>query len=222
MRMSAGLVLVVMIVFAGPSLAMDGSFRYSVRTGADSSESVLSIEKGEGGRTTVRFEDEDGYSLSHLDDAYNTMRWELNEPEEKTAVIAERDGRYVMVKGTMKGEPVDERVDLGDDPWRQETAVGLIPFVKSDKTEMEFSVLRPFDFKRFKMRAIKQGIKTIEIHDDQVTALEIKVTLRGLMSRLWSSRYWYRQSDFTYLKYIGVNGPPGTPETVVELLGSTE
>lgn len=60
-------------------------------------------------------------------------------------------------------------------------------------------------------------VDTIAVDGKKEPARRVMLRLAGWRSILWSGSYWFRESDGTYLKYEGANGPPGKAKTVVEL-----
>ncbi len=53
-------------------------------------------------------------------------------------------------------------------------------------------------------------------------AQRVRLCAEGFRSLLWHGTYWYRKSDKLFLMYRSVQGSPGTPETVVELIAEPE
>jgi hypothetical protein len=70
------------------------------------------------------------------------------------------------------------------------------------------------------MRAKKIRTEKILVQEREVETQNIRVKLTGFKAIFWHSDYWFRRSDGLFLKYRGVEGPPGTPETVMTLASS--
>ena len=69
------------------------------------------------------------------------------------------------------------------------------------------------------MQAREEKEEGIPVDGRALEAMRVKVSPWGLLSLFWSSLYWYRSSDGTFVRFEGVRGLPGTPKTVVELIG---
>jgi hypothetical protein len=53
---------------------------------------------------------------------------------------------------------------------------------------------------------------------EETETVKVKVTLNNWMSKFWSNYYWFRKADGVFLRSEGVNGPPGTPVTVMTMV----
>ena len=67
------------------------------------------------------------------------------------------------------------------------------------------------------MKAQKVGIESLSAQNKKVQAQKVKVSLSGPKSMFWHSYYWFGINDGIFLRYEGVNGPPGTPQTTTTL-----
>ncbi len=64
------------------------------------------------------------------------------------------------------------------------------------------------------MMAETQDIEKFENMD----ALKVTVTLTGFLSAFWSCSYYFSPTALKFIGYKGVNGKPGTPETIIKIM----
>ena len=162
---------------------------------------------------------------SSIDQGTNRVRnrdnsalvWELVNDRTDTRLTAERVGDIIKLEGKFEGKTVDKTLKIDGKPWFQAWDLSLGSFVLSGKKSLEFWTVRN-DLKAFRMAAFRDKEETLEINGRNVEAVKVKVSLPGWMAKFWSASYWFRKSDGVFVKYQGANGPPGTPETVIELV----
>ncbi|MFP4643924.1 MAG: hypothetical protein ACLFM0_06185 [Spirochaetales bacterium] len=153
-----------------------------------------------------------------VDDSLQTERWSFTRNnDDSTDLVAEREGRRIDIRGTLKGRTIrrTERLD-DDDPWVQSIEKSLEPFVLSDDETTEFWTLQPDDLTLRKLRARKRGREKVEVDGEKIEVWNVRISLPGVGSVFWGANYWYRTSDGQFVKYEGVRGGPGTPTTTVE------
>jgi hypothetical protein len=75
-----------------------------------------------------------------------------------------------------------------------------------------FWLVRPVDLKVVKMKA------SFSKKRSDAKTITLKIAPVGMLSILWKAYYSYRESDGTFVQYRSIHGPPGTPETVVNLI----
>lgn len=66
-------------------------------------------------------------------------------------------------------------------------------------------------------KASRIGEETITLDGCEVKTVHVRIRMDGFFSTLWHGDYWFRTKDWLFVRYQGRNGPPGTPETVIEL-----
>jgi len=165
---------------------------------------------------TVRSRVGDGSFLQRVRPDGDTGRWEAR--ADGMQLVAVRQGRTLEATGTLDGEPVDRSFELGEDPWFQSIAFSLERFLRSDAREVLFRMLVPRELETVRLRAVRKGTGTIELHGRPVRAVRVEMRLAGWRSALWSAQYWFREDDGIFLRYEGRNGFPGTPDTRIEWL----
>ena len=155
---------------------------------------------------------------SRYDDALAVIEWHFKDPAVKTDIVATRKKNAIFVKGTFHGEAVDTKIPIDKDPWYQTLSFSLPSLMRSGRSSTTFWALRTDTLSPHKMRATKRREETILIQGEKVETQNIRVKLTGFKAMFWHSDYWFRSPDGLFLKYKGVEGPPGTPETVMTLV----
>ena len=82
-----------------------------------------------------------------------------------------------------------------------------------------FWMVRQDKMEPIKLKARKIAEEPVNINGREVWSHKIRLTLTGPLAKLWQAHYWFRKADLVMLQYRGVNGPPGTAETFIELVG---
>lgn len=213
MKRSFFLLLIITLVVSFPVQAAEKTYFYRDTTGKISFESKVCIKPAPEGYT-VEVENVNEYQQFLCRQDHSTLRWELRNPGAGTALVAEREGNRLVVKGKFKGKEYAKEFKIDPLPWYQLPDVSLADFVRSDAEKTEFWIIEPINIKCYKMMATKEKTEYLTVNDQEVEAVKIKVSV----SIFWSAYYWYRKSDGLYLRYEGVRGGPGTPKSIVELV----
>lgn len=147
----------------------------------------------------------------------STLAWSmLASPH--TDVRAERKAEILHVQGSFQGQPVDKQLRLGNKPWFQSVSYALGRMVALERDKASFLFLRSDKLELLAMRAELAGKKEVATTDgERVAAQRVRIKLDSLVAAFWEASYWFRLPDQVFLLYRGVNGPPGTDETVIEL-----
>ncbi|MBN2461693.1 MAG: hypothetical protein JXB60_08795 [Candidatus Cloacimonetes bacterium] len=142
----------------------------------------------------------------------------VNNSETNTALKAYREENTLYLTGILSGKDFSKKFAIDDLPWYQSMSYSLTGLVSSPEPEVQFWLLRIDKPKIYKMKAMKKGIEILDSNGMIIEAQKIEVRLAGFFSQFWQSHYWFRLSDGLFVKYEGVNGPPGDPLTRIELL----
>lgn len=154
----------------------------------------------------------------HVNDCQESgeiMAWYLK--SKSCHVNAHRRYQAICLSGHFKNEKINKCYNIGQDHWYQAPSWALRQFVLSKRKDVDFWMIRSDKLKPIKLRATKNGTDTLMLNGQGIKAFRIRLTLTGLKKRLWRGHYWFRQSDGLFLQYKGVNGLPGTPETLILL-----
>jgi hypothetical protein len=155
-----------------------------------------------------------------LDDANATVSYRFASPTQSTSYLARREGDELVLQGTFKGFPLSRRIAINANPWFESMEWSLVDYALSGSTRpLVFWVVNPREARAYEMQAIGESPENILDNGQSVPALRVRVRPAGFLAPFWSTLYWFRPSDGRFLRYEGVRGLPGTPMTVVELLG---
>jgi len=147
----------------------------------------------------------------------NSLEWHLINRAKKTDIVAKRQKNLIKISGVFKSKPIEKSLKIDKDPWYQPMSFSLSKLSKSKKKAVTFWTLNPNDLKPYKMKALNYGKETISINGKEVKTYKIKIILAGFRSLFWHAFYWYRADDDTLVQYKGVDGPPTSPITVINL-----
>jgi hypothetical protein len=145
-----------------------------------------------------------------------THEWSLKQMDKD--ITARLENGQIKVSGVVEGRPVDKAFPEGNLPWFQLLSFSLRSFAQSDENSVLFQFLRPDNLSIVKLEAKKNGNATISMSGQEVAACHIRVSPPWPFSVFWQGNYWFRASDGLFLRFEGVNGPPGTKKTVVQLV----
>jgi hypothetical protein len=94
------------------------------------------------------------------------------------------------------------------------------PFVLSEGAgPLSFWVVDSSTGDAHRLSVQKGGREPIVVAGTRVEAVRLKMTVPGLPVLFWSAPWWFRASDGTFLRFEMAQGMPGTPKTILELIG---
>jgi hypothetical protein len=148
-----------------------------------------------------------------------TWRWQVKDADNNHDIIAERQGDELKLSGVRYGEVYEETVELDERPWYQPLSYSLRNFLDSEGESMSFWTIRADTVEATTLRVKKASEEEIPVNGKKIMAQRVELRAEGFFSHFWHGTYWFRKSDKLFLMYRSVHGPPGTPETFVELTG---
>jgi hypothetical protein len=186
---------------------------YSETTGKRTTHFTWELVTEDGARVNVRRDN--GEFTNWCETTGETNRWRYRAPG--TDVVARRFGNVICIEGITGGRPVRRRFEVDEAPWYQPLSHSLRGFLESDRRSTVFWMIRLDTFRPIKMKAVKNGTEWLALPLGKTEAQRVRLSMNGMLSFFWQSDYWYRIDDGLFLKYAGVNGPPGTPTTTIVL-----
>lgn len=169
------------------------------------------------GRVEVMVDDSDQRSSSICRENGETLYWSTSIRDEST-VQMERIGNRLSFIGVINGQQFRKTETIDDHPWFQPLSYSLHEFLISKDSVMCFWSVRPDTFDVVLLSATKTGSETLVFGGLEVPAKKVEIRIKGFFAPFWHGTYWYRLDDLLFLQYRGVNGPPGTAETLIRLL----
>jgi hypothetical protein len=148
-----------------------------------------------------------------------TLAFSYGNAEQRTLYSETREGNELRLVGTVKGKPISRVARIDGLPVYQSVERSLQGYAISGSSQtLYFWMVLPMEASVFRLMARREGREIINVAGAMVEAEKVKVSLTGVISFLWSSIYWYRPTDGTFLKSECVRGIIGTPKTVIELV----
>lgn len=208
----------LMALLAGLTPLRAQQYQYAAQAGENAYEISVRVRTEEG-NPVLLLEEKKRHSEHTFDKELGTKKWVLRDTNDLHDFTALRQGNQIHIQGVFQGEAVDKIVDIDERPWFNKLDHGLSEFAASDQETLSFWVLKILsDLEPVKFEATKKGTEVITIGDQAYRAVKIRLIIDNFfLSKLWSAELWYRATDGLFLRYEGVNGGPGTPETVIEL-----
>ena len=211
--------LLVMVLFYGTNLQASG--KTLIYRSATEDKSIIiteRIETGENGIVITQTRESGETYITVCNPDYSTKSWEMVDPQRKTRLTVERLENIIQIRGLFKGREIVKEVKVDGRILNQMWDAPLAAWIRSDKKTLEFWTVRPTDLKEFVMLARKEAEETIRVNNDAMAAVKVKLSVSGWMAKFWSVYYWFRKSDGLFIRYEGMEGPPGTPKTIMEVI----
>ena len=189
--------------------------RYRQQTGKAAHIYNWKLEK-QGDKVLITLEEPEATFTNLCAPDGSTLAWTmLAQPD--TRLRAERKGKTLHLQGTIKGKTVEKELALGSKPWFQSLSFALSRMVALKRAKTEFWFLRADELELLGMRAELAGKDQVETDGRTIATERVRIKLDNLMAAFWEASYWFREADQVFLRYRGVNGPPGTDETLIDL-----
>lgn len=212
---------ILLFCMLGTTLCYAREYLYLEVTGTDSTYRTWQVETYERGYK-VSVDDPRCFQIYILDSCFQTLAWERNNKDEATVIKGELKDHQMILKGTFQNNMYEAAYPTGNYPWFQKYAFSLKGFIASPEKKKEFVVLRYANLEPFTLQIVKEKDETIAMNHVDVLCCRAKLSVTGWKSRFYSVKFWFRKSDGLFVRFEGVNGPPGTPTTTIELIEERE
>jgi len=152
-----------------------------------------------GPQTTVIISDRD----------YITRQCHITDRTQGTDITITLSSGTYHIQGTFKNKSYSHDHKSSGKLWVQNISysVGHLSHTKGD---FEYECFRPDNLDFSEMQALYKGADTFR----SSTVKNIRISPTGLKSAFWSCHY-YLNDLWEYVGYRGINGGPGTPETLM-------
>lgn len=148
-----------------------------------------------------------------MNKSFQTEKWKVvNLPSQTDLTIELHNGTY-SIAGKLKGKSIAKTVKSKGYVWYQNIAYNAGISLK-DKRAVRYECFRPDNIKLYTMVVETQGTEKFE----GMNANKITVSLTGFLSVFWSCSYYFDPETLKFIGYKGVNGKPGTPETIIKIM----
>jgi hypothetical protein len=161
-----------------------------------------------------------GESYSILNDpAMATLAFAYGNTRQDTFYTASRQGDAIFLEGRLRGKQFSRLSRTDARPLYESVERSLQGFaISGSSLAIPFWIVLPTEAAVFQLVARREGRELVSVGGKMVIAEKVKVSLPGLASIVWSSLYWYRPADGTFLRSEAARGFIGTPLTVLELV----
>jgi len=196
-------------------------FSYREQTGSDVITSSWHIERKDSSFLLTSQRGNERYT-SLYDGALRVKEWDFKNTAQDTAFQAKREGNTIAIKGRLEGKAVDKKIKLDSNPWYQPMSFCLGGLLDSNTQSVVFWTLNPKDLTPAKMKAVNRGLVALKEDKGERDAYLVTVRFVGVRSLAWQGRYWFDEGNKLFIRYEGVDGPPGTPKTVIMRIEESE
>jgi hypothetical protein len=211
--------LILLLFFLSPALCRD--FAYIQKTKDITMKLAVKISEEEG-VSTITCSD-DYYLITNevkVKKGSGVFEWTFKDPKNASDVKGLREGNVIKLAGKYKDRDFVKEHYIDDRPWHQVFTWDLGDFFASDEKRIEFWAVRPENLESAGVLvAYKDKEEKVDVGGSEVEAVNVKVTLAGLLSIFWTGDYWYRKSDNLYIRakpsadfLVELGTPPVTGE----------
>lgn len=205
-------VLLILAVLCSAARASE-RYRYIEITG--NSTTRFDWEISDGNPVTITSTEADKVFRNTCLPDGSQLKWEVSGKTDWIKVA--RKGDSLHFNAFINGKQIQKTEALDEAPWFQTLSFSLSRWLPTNRETITFWMVRPDDLDIHKMKAIREGMETVEVNGDRIRARRVTVKLAGAFSMFWSVSYWFSEKDYQLVRYEGVHGPPGTPKTVITL-----
>jgi len=157
-----------------------------------------------------------------VDRGFSTRSWSIVDRDKGIEVAAEREGKILHITKTENGRVTRKDSRIDEDPWYQLFALSFEKFAASDREKVTFWSVNPDEARPYEFSLTKQEVQRIPASGSSMTCTHIRIALTGFLAAFWHADCWHRRGDGLFARYEGINGRPGAPLTVVQLLQTGE
>lgn len=141
-----------------------------------------------------------------------TLCWQLTDSIKHTNLTITLSNKIYYIKGIHNNQPYNKAVKSKGHPWHQNIAYSAGRTL-INKKYLKYECFRPDNLELYVMQAER---KDTPVSFNNQKTYEVKVGLTGILSHFWSCLYYFNALNHMFVDYKGVNGGPGTPETIIK------
>lgn len=147
-----------------------------------------------------------------MDLNYHTLLWEYSNTSGNTAVkVVLKNGVY-KVEGIFKSKSYSKTYTSKGYPWYQHIGFN-VGYSMKGKSNIKFECIRPDNLKLYEMQADAKET----VNNNSTQEQRINVHLTGMLAKFFGCDYYIDSITRQFIRYKGVQGPPGTPETIITI-----
>jgi hypothetical protein len=174
----------------------------------------------DGNETIIGFKDPPNIETRAIcNPDFRIKSWHFENKETGYDVNAARFGDTIKITGRMGKKTIQKSHVIDASPWYQAMEFSLQAFLEKGIQTCGFWMIRPTDMNVFKMAVQRETVDTIQVNGRPEQAIRVTLSPGGLAGRFWKASYWYRKSDYSFLKSALPQGIPGKPPIIIESMG---
>lgn len=196
-------------------------FTYEIQAQEKSFESLCGKEKSiitwnkrkiENNITRLKTSQNSEIHYYNISPSLTTLSWQIIDSIGHTNLTITLYNSNYYFKGIFNNQPYDKTVKSKGYPWHQNIAYSAGKILINKKS-FNYECFRPDNLELYVMQAERKNNLTVFNNQN---AYKVKVRLTGLLSHFWSCLYYFNSENHQFIGYKGVNGGPGTPETIIK------
>ncbi len=193
-------------------------YRYQQRTGSQVDYFDWQLTRGSSLQLKTRQPLE--LTETRFNSDLSTLSWKIQNVDSETDLAVYREGNTLVMQGAFAGQIINKEVQIDAAPWYQALSVSLRQFTSHDTETIHFWSIRSDTLDVHRLQVTRQKNTVIDIGNDSVPTIQLKIQPTGWRAPFWSANYWLRENDGVFVRYQGSSGPPGAPETSIIITDS--
>ena len=201
---------IIVLLLSSPAFAQKTT--YLSKCG-DQQETIVWQEKKTNGKIYLYVTQENEQHEYVMNKSFQTEKWKVTNIQLQTDLTIELRNNIYSLTGKFKGKSIAKTIKSNGYVWYQNIAYNAGVLLK-DKKIVKYECFRPDNIKLYTMVAEAQGMEQFM----GTNTNKIEVCLTGLLSAFWTCSYYFNPETLSFVGYKGVNGKPGTPETIIKII----
>jgi len=207
----------LLVLLAGGLSAEETVYRYRTSSADSVIHSEVTYSPAGQGYVLKKVDLEREYVYTaRLDQTFSSLDYHTISPEQGIDVRVVLGETALTGTGQIDHRPLDVSYPRKKAPFKHFFVFQLQPFILSPQEETVFFSLRPDNLEPYEFVARKEGLETIAVAGIPERAVKVRVALKGLLAKWFSSYSWYRVADGILLRqeYRDQRGKPVKMELV--------
>jgi hypothetical protein len=131
---------------------------------------------------------------------------------------ANREGNAITAEGTYKNKSIRKTYPINRNTWTQCAQFYIPSVLKKGLKNTLFWALSIHDMNMYEMEMNVIGREKVTINKSVTDTIRVRINPSGMFGVFWHADLWFQADDFKWIRYESVEGPPGTPPTIKELI----
>lgn len=142
---------------------------------------------------------------------FETVEYRVVDKTTDTDAKVVRDGNVYTFSGKNKGKSINRKEKSDGLPWFQNVEFNGST-VADGKKPVKYECIRYTEMDKHTMQVTNKGEKEVEGY----RTIHVRASLAGALAGIWGCDYYYDVHTGQFVVYKGVEGGPGTLETVIK------